>query len=80
MSATHNIPVTDKVMSAPDKVMSAPDNLLYEYAIIRYVPRIDRHEFVNVGLLMMWSANQLLTVWFQLMKRYSEPSEPRWML
>ncbi len=53
MSATHNIPVTDKVMSAPDKVMSAPDNLVAEYAIIRYVPRIDRHEFVNVGLLMM---------------------------
>ena len=33
--------------------MSAPDNLLYEYAIIRYVPRIDRQEFINVGLLMM---------------------------
>ena len=26
---------------------------LYEYAIIRYVPRVDREEFINVGLLMM---------------------------
>lgn len=33
--------------------MEANDNLLYEYAVIRYVPRLDRGEFVNVGLLMM---------------------------
>lgn len=26
---------------------------LYEYSIIRYVPRVDRGEFINVGLLMM---------------------------
>ncbi len=26
---------------------------LYEYAVIRYVPRIERAEFINVGLAMM---------------------------
>lgn len=28
------------------------DSDLYEYAVIRYVPRVDREEFINVGLLM----------------------------
>ena len=26
---------------------------LFEYAVVRYVPHIEREEFVNVGLLMM---------------------------
>ncbi len=29
------------------------DENLYEYAVIRYVPRVEREEFINVGLLMM---------------------------
>ncbi len=29
------------------------DTNLYEYAVIRYVPRVEREEFVNVGLVMM---------------------------
>lgn len=33
--------------------MGAPDELLYEYAVIRYVPRVDREEFINIGLIMM---------------------------
>lgn len=32
---------------------SAPDKCLYEYSVIRYVPRVDREEFINIGLLMM---------------------------
>lgn len=40
--------------------MSAPDNLLYEYALIRYVPRVDREEFVNIGLIMMSKRNKWL--------------------
>ena len=31
----------------------APDDLLYEYAVVRCVPRVDREEFVNIGLIMM---------------------------
>lgn len=29
------------------------DENLYEYATLRYVPRIEREEFINVGLVMM---------------------------
>lgn len=32
---------------------SAPDANLYEYAVIRYVPRVERGEFLNIGLIMM---------------------------
>ena len=38
--------------------MSAPDSLLYEYAIIRYVPRVDREEFINIGLIMLNKRNK----------------------
>lgn len=27
--------------------------LIYEYAVVRYVPHVEREEFINVGLLMM---------------------------
>ena len=33
--------------------MEAPELNLYEYAVIRYVPSVEREEFVNVGLVMM---------------------------
>lgn len=33
--------------------MGIPDGCLYEYAVVRYVPRVDREEFVNIGLIMM---------------------------
>lgn len=29
------------------------NNRLYEYAVLRYVPRVEREEFINIGLLMM---------------------------
>ena len=40
--------------------MASPDDLLYEYSIIRYVPRVDRQEFVNIGLVMMNKRNKWL--------------------
>lgn len=33
--------------------MANPDDFLYEYAVVRYVPRVDREEFINIGLVMM---------------------------
>lgn len=33
--------------------MNAPDANLYEYAVVRYVPRVEREEFINIGLIMM---------------------------
>lgn len=35
--------------------------LLFEYAVVRYVPCIEREEFINVGLLMMCKRRQ----WFR---------------
>ncbi len=32
---------------------STSDEHLYEYAVIRYMPRVERGEFINVGLAMM---------------------------
>ena len=32
---------------------TVPDANLYEYAVIRYVPRVEREEFINIGLIMM---------------------------
>ncbi len=32
---------------------AASNEHLYEYAVIRFVPRVEREEFINVGLLMM---------------------------
>ena len=29
------------------------EKYVYEYAVIRYVPRVEREEFLNVGILMM---------------------------
>lgn len=28
-------------------------NYLYEYSVIRYVPAVEREEFINIGLIMM---------------------------
>ena len=33
--------------------MKSPDHWLYEYSVIRYVPRVDRGEILNIGLLML---------------------------
>lgn len=35
---------------------------LYEYAVVRYVPRVEREEFVNVGLIMMCKRHRWLRV------------------
>ena len=48
--------------------MSAPDKFLYEYAVIRYVPRVDREEFINIGLVMMSKRNK----WLKAMVKFDE--------
>lgn len=40
--------------------MGIPDEQLYEYALVRYVPRVDRDEFINIGLIMMSKRRRLL--------------------
>ena len=38
--------------------MGSPDDFLYEYAVIRFVPRVERGEFINIGLLMLCKRQQ----------------------
>lgn len=29
-----------------------PENYLYEYAVIRFVPKVEREEFINIGIVL----------------------------
>lgn len=49
--------------------MAIPDEFLYEYAVVRYVPRVDREEFVNIGLIMMCKRRR----WLRGEIRLNEP-------
>lgn len=39
-----------------------PEKNLYEYATLRYVPRVERGEFINVGLAMMCKRRRWIRV------------------
>lgn len=41
------------MQSKPATPSSSDSQNLYEYAVIRFVPRVEREEFLNVGLVMM---------------------------
>lgn len=43
-----------------------PDKHLYEYAVIRVVPRVEREEFMNVGVILYCSAQGFLRTKFIL--------------
>jgi hypothetical protein len=39
-----------------------PEKQLYEYAVIRLVPRVEREEFINAGVVMYCAAQRFLEV------------------
>ncbi|MGY4385798.1 hypothetical protein ACVWYN_002846 [Pedobacter sp. UYP24] len=39
---------------------------LYEYAVIRWVPQVERDEFVNIGVIMYCSKHKYLKVVYEL--------------
>jgi len=39
---------------------------LFEYAIIRVVPRLEREEFLNVGVIVFCSSQRFLQIMFEL--------------
>ena len=41
---------------------------LFEYAVIRYVPRPEREEFLNVGVILYCSSKNFLQMKFALNK------------
>ncbi len=43
-----------------------PDKHLFEYAVIRVVPRVEREEFINVGVILYCSAQGFLEVRYEL--------------
>jgi hypothetical protein len=43
-----------------------PDNHTYDYAVIRVVPRVDREEFVNVGVIVSCPARKFLEAVIEL--------------
>lgn len=45
---------------------TAADINLYEYAVIRYVPKVEREEFINIGLIMMCKRRRWLRCEIQI--------------
>jgi len=42
------------------------DRNLYEYAVIRVMPRVEREEFVNVGIILFCKKSRFIKVLFEL--------------
>lgn len=42
------------------------DKYLFEYAVIRVVPRVEREEFINVGVIVYCAKKKYLSTAFQL--------------
>ena len=45
------------------------DHYTYEYAIIRVVPRVEREEFVNVGVILLCAAKKFIEARIELDER-----------
>jgi hypothetical protein len=43
-----------------------PGNLLFEYAVIRLVPRVEREEFLNVGIILYCRDKKYLDLQYEL--------------
>lgn len=56
--------------------MDCPDNFLYEYAVVRYVPDVERGEFVNVGLIMMCKRRRWMRGVIRLNERRLKALDP----
>ncbi|MCW3112896.1 MAG: hypothetical protein JWR18_1292 [Segetibacter sp.] len=48
------------------KKQSMQEKHLFEYAVIRIVPRVEREEFINAGVIVYCSAEKFLQTRFQL--------------
>ncbi|MEO0332627.1 MAG: DUF3037 domain-containing protein [Bacteroidota bacterium] len=43
-----------------------PEKQVYEYAIIRFVPRVEREEFLNIGVILFCKGKRFLQMKYQL--------------
>ncbi len=53
------------------------DALIYEYATVRYVPRVEREEFINVGLLMVCKRKRWLRCEMKLNEQRLRALDPQ---
>lgn len=53
-------------MPAPDTALAKPTT--YDYALIRVVPRVERGEFINVGVIVACHARRYLAARFELVE------------
>ena len=42
------------------------DKYLFEYAVIRYVPKVEREEFINVGVILFCNELKFLGIRYEL--------------
>ncbi|MDE7408250.1 MAG: DUF3037 domain-containing protein, partial [Muribaculaceae bacterium] len=50
----------------PKLKMLTENRSLYEFAVVRFVPRVERDEFFNIGLIMMCKRRRWLRVEFHI--------------
>ncbi len=43
-----------------------PDKHLYEYAVIRFVPNVEREEFINVGVILFSKKQNYIKIRYQI--------------
>lgn len=43
-----------------------PDKYLYEYAMIRFVPNVEREEFINVGIILFSKQARYIKIRYQI--------------
>ena len=43
-----------------------PDRYIFEYAIIRIVPKVEREEFFNVGVILFCKRKKFLDIKYQI--------------
>ena len=43
-----------------------PDNISYEYAIIRVVPKVEREEFINIGVILYAKRKRYLGIKYHI--------------
>lgn len=48
---------------------SNQENFLYEYGVIRFVPKVERGEFMNIGLIMMCKRQKWIKCKYEISRR-----------
>jgi hypothetical protein len=43
-----------------------PEKLLYEYAVIRFVPHVEREEFINMGIILLCKQQRCVKVSWEI--------------